>query len=35
MQRRIKIDMEKVTGSQGETRVKITMNGKWLPYKEF
>ena len=29
------IDMEKVTGSQGETRVKITMNGKWLPYKEF
>jgi cyanate lyase len=29
------LDMEKVTGSQGETRVKITMNGKWLPYKEF
>jgi cyanate lyase len=29
------IDMEKVTGSQGETRVKITMNGKWLPYREF
>jgi len=29
------MDMEKVTGSQGETRVKITMNGKWLPYKEF
>jgi len=29
------IEMEKVTGSQGETRVKITMNGKWLPYKEF
>ena len=29
------IDMEKVTGSQGEARVKITMNGKWLPYKEF
>ncbi len=28
------IDMEKVTGSQGEARVKITMNGKWLPYKE-
>jgi cyanate lyase len=29
------MDMEKVTGSQGEPRVKITMNGKWLPYKEF
>jgi cyanate lyase len=29
------IDMEKVTGSQGEARVKITMDGKWLPYKEF
>jgi cyanate lyase len=29
------IDMERVTGSQGETRVKITMNGKWLPYREF
>jgi cyanate lyase len=29
------LDMEKVTGSQGEARVKITMNGKWLPYKEF
>ena len=29
------IDMEKTTGSQGETRVKITMNGKWLPYREF
>ena len=29
------IDMEKVTGSQGEARVKITMNGKWLQYKEF
>jgi len=29
------IDMEKVTGTQGETRVKITMNGKWLPYREF
>jgi len=27
--------MEKVTGAQGEARVKITMNGKWLPYKEF
>ena len=24
-----------ITGSQGEARVKITMNGKWLPYKEF
>jgi cyanate lyase len=29
------IDMERVTGSQGEARVKITMNGKWLQYKEF
>ncbi|TAL10858.1 MAG: cyanase [Nitrospirae bacterium] len=29
------LDMEKVTGSQGEARVKITLNGKWLPYKEF
>lgn len=29
------IDMEKVTGSAGEARVKITMNGKWLQYKEF
>ena len=29
------LDMEKVTGSQGEARVKITMNGKWLAYKEF
>jgi cyanate lyase len=29
------LDMEKVTGTQGEARVKITMNGKWLPYKEF
>ncbi len=29
------MDMEKVTGSQGEARVKITMNGKWLQYKEF
>jgi len=29
------LDMEKVTGSQGEARVKITMNGKWLQYKEF
>ena len=29
------LDMEKVIGSQGEARVKITMNGKWLPYKEF
>lgn len=24
------VDMEKVTGSQGETRCKITLNGKWL-----
>jgi len=27
--------MEKVTGKEGETRVKITMNGKWLPYKQY
>lgn len=29
------IDMEKVTGSQGEPRCKITLNGKWLEYKTF
>jgi len=29
------MDMEKVIGKEGETRVKITMNGKWLPYKQF
>lgn len=29
------IDMEKVIGSQGETRCKITLNGKWLEYKTF
>lgn len=29
------VDMEKVTGSQGETRCKITLNGKWLEYKSF
>lgn len=29
------IEMEKVTGSQGEARCKITMNGKWLEYKTF
>jgi cyanate lyase len=29
------IDMEKVTGTQGEARCKITMNGKWLEYKTF
>jgi cyanate lyase len=29
------MDMEKVTGKEGEPRVKITMNGKWLPYKQF
>ena len=27
------VDMEKVTGSQGEVRCKITLNGKWLEYK--
>ena len=26
------IDMEKVTGTQGEARCKITLNGKWLAY---
>jgi cyanate lyase len=29
------MDMEKVTGKEGETRVKLTLNGKWLPYKQF
>jgi cyanate lyase len=29
------IDVERVTGSQGEARMKITLNGKWLAYKEF
>ncbi len=29
------LDMERVTGSQGEARCKITMNGKWLEYKTF
>jgi cyanate lyase len=29
------IDMDKVTGSQGEARCKITLNGKWLEYKTF
>ncbi len=29
------VDMEKVTGSQGETRCKITLNGKWLEYKSY
>jgi cyanate lyase len=29
------IDLERVTGKEGEPRVKITMNGKWLPYKQF
>jgi cyanate lyase len=29
------MDMERVTGKEGEPRVKITMNGKWLPYKQF
>ncbi len=29
------MDMEKVTGSQGEARCKITLNGKWLEYKTF
>ena len=27
--------MERVTGSQGEARCKITLNGKWLEYKTF
>ena len=29
------LDMEKVKGSQGEDRCKITLNGKWLEYKTF
>jgi len=29
------MDVEKVTGKEGEARMKITMNGKWLPYKQF
>lgn len=29
------MDIEKVTGSQGEARCKITLNGKWLEYKTF
>ncbi len=29
------IDVEKVTGAQGEARCKITLNGKWLEYKTF
>lgn len=29
------MDMEKVTGTQGEARCKITLNGKWLEYKTF
>jgi len=29
------LDMERVTGSQGEVRCKITLNGKWLEYKTF
>jgi cyanate lyase len=29
------LDMEKVTGTQGEARCKITLNGKWLEYKTF
>lgn len=29
------IEMEKVTGTQGEARCKITLNGKWLEYKTF
>ena len=28
------MDVEKVTGNEGEARMKITMNGKWLPYKQ-
>ena len=29
------MDVEKVVGKEGEARMKITMNGKWLPYKQF
>lgn len=27
------LDMERVTGSQGEARCKITLNGTWLEYQ--
>ena len=26
---------QQLTGSQGEARCKITLNGKWLEYKTF
>jgi cyanate lyase len=29
------IDVERVIGKEGEARMKITMNGKWLPDKQF
>jgi cyanate lyase len=29
------IDMDRVIGSHGEARCKITLNGKWLEYKTF
>ena len=29
------MDVEKVTGKEGEARMKITMCGKWLPYKQY
>ena len=29
------MDVEKVTGKEGEPRLKITMSGKWLPYKQY
>ncbi|MBI3604258.1 MAG: cyanase [Nitrospirae bacterium] len=29
------IDMDRVVGSHGEARCKITLNGKWLEYKRF
>jgi len=27
------LDLERVTGSQGEAGCKITLNGKWLEYQ--
>ena len=29
------IEMQRVTGSEGEARCQITLNGKWLEYKTF
>lgn len=29
------IDLNKVKGDEGEDRVELTLNGKWLTYKKF